>query len=372
MYSERLAFDLCHRFHGPSETKSASISSGAYVTEARSVLTDPATYGVLNSELTNCPRTAAVLGELAAQWQHMMGTLQRVQQETVSSQKSGQRYRENEHDTDPTGNRLSLRGGERLYPKSWSGSTPLGGFAREIAAWLGYVDPKHEAGKLIQRITKGTLRATEAWTDGRHAEDDKYVEVDYELAASLANATEGAARSTVLKVTQVEPSHGFVAWQALVDGFSPKSSNDPAIALQPILATPKRCKDAVELKERLTAWSLKVAECEHQLKATDEAQKTFAVREMMPKDIKREFLTEPRKFDEIMEKLDIIINEMMAVDGPVPMDLGNVGTHDAKTTQSGSDTSKDMSYEHVRDRLLEGTRQERTKRIGDMASWKRS
>ena len=60
----------------------------------------------------------------------------------------------------------------------------------------------------------------------RHAEDDKYGELDYELAVTLANATEGAARSTVLKVTQVEPSHGFVAWQALVDGNAPKSSND--------------------------------------------------------------------------------------------------------------------------------------------------
>ena len=51
-----------------------------------SVLTDPLTYGILSSELTNCPRTAAVLGELAAQWQHMMATLERVEQETVSSQ----------------------------------------------------------------------------------------------------------------------------------------------------------------------------------------------------------------------------------------------------------------------------------------------
>ena len=49
------------------------------------------------------------------------------------------------------------------------------GFAREVAAWLGYVEPKHEAGKLIHQITKGTLRATETWTDCRHAEDDKYV-----------------------------------------------------------------------------------------------------------------------------------------------------------------------------------------------------
>ena len=40
--------------------------SGACVTESMSVLTDPATYGILNS--TNCPRTAAVLGELAARW----------------------------------------------------------------------------------------------------------------------------------------------------------------------------------------------------------------------------------------------------------------------------------------------------------------
>ena len=43
-----------------------------------------------------------------------------------------------------------------------------------VAAWVEYVDPKHEAGKLIQRIMRGTSRATEAWTDGRHAEDDRY------------------------------------------------------------------------------------------------------------------------------------------------------------------------------------------------------
>ena len=306
-----------------------------------SVLTDPTTYGMLKSELTNCPRTAAALGELAAQWQQMMGTLQRVEQEAVSSESIGRTR------TEATAVRLRLKDGERLYPKSWSGTTPLGGFAREVAAWLGFVDPTHEAGKLIQRITKGTLRATEAWTDGRHAEDGKHVELDYEFAVALANATEGAARATVLRITQTEPSHGFVAWQAMVDGYAPKSSNDPAIALQPILATPKRCRDAKELKERLTAWSLKVVEYEHQFKTIDEAQKIFVVREMVPKDIKLEFLTGPRKFDEIMEKLEIIVNEMMADDGPVPMDLGNVGTHDTKMTQNDFDTGNDMSYGDV-------------------------
>ena len=38
---------------------------------------------------------------------------------------------------------------------------------------------------------------------------------------------------------------------------------------------------------------------------------------------------------------------MMADDGPVPMDMGNVGTHDAKMTQSDSDTANDMSYKDV-------------------------
>ena len=127
----------------------------------------------------------------------------------------------------------------------------------------------------------------------------------------------------------------------------PSRRTTRAIALQPILATPKRCKDAKELKERLTAWSLKRAEYDHKFKATDEAQQTFVVREMMPKDIKREFLTGPRKFDEIMEKLEIIVNEMMADDGPVPMDLVSVATHDTKMTQNDSDTSNDMSFEDV-------------------------
>ena len=90
-----------------------------------------------------------------------------------------------------------------------------------------------------------------------------------------------------------------------------------------------------------------MAEYEHQFKVIDEAQKIFVVREMMPKDIKREFLTEPRRFDEIMEKLEIIINEMMADEGRVPMDLGNVSGHDTKPTLFDSDMSNDMSYEVV-------------------------
>ena len=199
---------------------------------------------------------------------------------------------------------------------------------------------------MIQRITKGTNRATEAWTDGRYAEDDKNVELDYEHAVALANATDGAARATVLRITPTEPSHGFVASQALVDGYAPKSSNDPAIALQPILATPKRCKDAKELKERLTEWSLKVAEHEHQFKTIDEAQKIFVVREMMPNDIKR-VPDGTEKIRRNYEKLEILANEMMANDGPVPMDLGNVGVHDTKTTHGDSDTSNDTSYEDV-------------------------
>ena len=94
---------------------------------------------------------------------------------------------------------------------------------------------------------------------------NKYVELDYELAVALANVTEGAARSTVLKVTQVEASHGFVAWQALADGYAPKS--------QPVLATSKRCKDAKDLKviiimsqqREILLWTAGVAELSRHL-----------------------------------------------------------------------------------------------------------
>ena len=193
-----------------------------------SVLTDSATHGILNSELTNVPRTAAELGELAAQWQHMIWTLQRVQQETVSSQsltnavenmsndmsgdrvitESDQRCREHEQDTDRRDRKpTTIEGRRATLPEELVGQHTSRRFAREVAAWLGHVDPKHEAGKLIQRITKGALRATEAWTDGRHAEDDKHVDLDYELAVALAKATEGVARS--LKWTQfMASSHG--------------------------------------------------------------------------------------------------------------------------------------------------------------------
>ena len=208
----------------------------------------------------------------------MIWTLQRVEQKTVTSQNDANAFENLKRTrTDATGNRLRLKDGERLHPKRWSGSTSLAGFAREIAAWLGFADPMYEAGKLIQRITKGTLMATEASTDGRHDADDKHVEVDCELAAALVKVTEGAAGSTVLKVTHVEPSHGFVAWQALVHGYAHKSSHNPAIALQPVLATPTWCNDAKELKENLTAWSLKVAGYEHQFKPIGEAQKTFVL-----------------------------------------------------------------------------------------------
>ena len=41
------------------------------------------------------------------------------------------------------------------------------------------------------------------------------------------------------------------------------------------------------------------------------------------------------------------MNEMMADDGPVPMDLGSVGMHDGKASRNDSDASNDMSYEDV-------------------------
>ena len=70
------------------------------------------------------------------------------------------------------------------------------------------------------------------------------------------------------------------------------------------------------------------------------------------------------------------MNEMRADVEPVPMDLGNVGVHDTKTTQGDSDTSNDMSYEDMcameRIQSRQRSRQKMTRRIGNMASWERS
>ena len=55
----------------------------------------------------------------------------------------------------------------------------------------------------------------------------------------------------------------------------------------------------------------------HQFKVIDEVQKTFVIRERTPKEIKREFLTGPMKLGEIMEKFDVIINVMIADEGPL-------------------------------------------------------
>ena len=63
------------------------------------------------------------------------------------------------------------------------------GFAHEIAAWLGYTDPQHEAGEV-----------TEVWTDNGHGEEAKVM---------------------VFKVFRLELNHGLAAWQPLVDGYSP-------------------------------------------------------------------------------------------------------------------------------------------------------
>ena len=60
--------------------------------------------------------------------------------------------------------------------------------------------------------------------------------------------TKVAVRSTAEDI-QAEPSLRFAAWQALVDGYAPKSANDPAIALQHPLALPKSFKDARQLKK---------------------------------------------------------------------------------------------------------------------------
>ena len=144
-----------------------------------------------SSEVIMFPtRPSGVSGKKLGTWVSASGATPTTRTRSRVITEPGQRHCQSigRTRTEATAVRLRLKGGERLYPERiqllvqhrvlfgfqqytfnrfFLLTTALGGFAREVAAWLGYIDPTHEAGKLIQRITKGTLRATEAWTDGR-------------------------------------------------------------------------------------------------------------------------------------------------------------------------------------------------------------
>ena len=104
---------------------------------------------------------------------------------------------------------------------------------------------------------------------------------------------------------------------------------------------------ALSICYSLTTYNLPRHHHSRKFKVTDGAQNTIMAREMMQNDIKRELMSGLMKLDEIMEKLEIIIHGMIADDGTVEMDLVNLGTHDARTTQCDQDANNDMSYDDV-------------------------
>ena len=48
-----------------------------------------------------------------------------------------------------------------------------------------------------------------------------------------------------------------------------------------------------------------------------------------------------------MEKLEVVINEMMTNEGRVAMDLGDTGAHDAKMTQCDQETDNKMLHDDM-------------------------
>ena len=138
-----------------------------------SVLRDPATYGIPNSELTNCPRTAAVLGELAGQWQQNDGdpSTSRTRDRVITE--SDHRHGEYEQGTNRRDRKSSSTAGRRAtLPEELVEQHATRRVRTRGRCMAGLC--RSEA----RQITKGPLRATEAWTDGRHAMDDKYLELD--------------------------------------------------------------------------------------------------------------------------------------------------------------------------------------------------
>ena len=65
----------------------------------------------------------------------------------------------------------------------------------------------------------------------------------------------------------------------------------------------------------------------------------------MPWDIKREFFICPRQFSEIVEKLEVIITEMIADDTSGPMDLVNINAQDSKSSFGDDEPRHGVSYD---------------------------
>ena len=91
---------------------------GASGTESMSLLTHPATCDILNRELTNCPRTAFVLGEFATRWQQMMVSL------LLDIAEPGQRNWEHAQDTDRCDGKSTATEGRRATLSAASSSQP--------------------------------------------------------------------------------------------------------------------------------------------------------------------------------------------------------------------------------------------------------
>ena len=120
------------------------------------------------------------------------------------------------------------------------------------------------------------LRAAEAWTDGRYAEDGKHVELDYELAVapgqrdrrrSKSHGPEDHSNGAKSRVRGVASIGRRLCAQVV------ERPGDSAAAET---SDTQGCKEAKEVKEGLTTWSLTVAEYEHQFKAIDDAHKTYS------------------------------------------------------------------------------------------------
>ena len=92
---------------------------GAFVIESMSVLMDQTTRERVSNELAQCPGTAAVLCELAVQWQHISARIQQVEADGSS----------------PTSSGLRLKDGQHRYPKNWAGTTPRQSPVDPMFAW---------------------------------------------------------------------------------------------------------------------------------------------------------------------------------------------------------------------------------------------
>ena len=155
------------------------------------------------------------------------------------------------------------------------------------------------------------------WTDNE--------QIAGELYDLLCSLTVGEALTLVRTVTWM---NGFVAWRALYKRFNPIT---PARCLSALLDVicPVRIMDVTLIPKAIDSWTMKVATLEREHNETLSGRMKFAIMlSFLPTDLQDIIYQQAdnvQTFEQARDKIKSVVNNRIARNQPIPMDVGGVG-----------------------------------------------